>query len=69
MVLLPCFQILRYQDINTDLVLIDDFIAGAVDVEGGELLGIQGSSGEGHFGQQESVFWTEMFQVRVMGRL
>ena len=30
-------QILGYQDVDADGVLIDDFVAGAVNVEGGEL--------------------------------
>ena len=56
MFLISCFQIFRHQDINTDPVLIDDFVAGAVDVEGGELFGIQGCGGESHFERQESLF-------------
>ena len=51
-----CFQNFRHQDINTDLVLIDDFIASAVNVEGGELFGIQCCGGEGHSGRKESPF-------------
>ena len=54
--LISCFQTFRHQDIDTDLVLIHDFIAGAVNVEGGELFGIQGCGGEDHFGRQESLF-------------
>ena len=35
-------QIFRYENIDADGVLVDGFVAGAVDVEGGELLRIQG---------------------------
>ena len=35
-------QIFRDQNIDADGVLVDGFVAGAVDVEGGELVRIQG---------------------------
>ena len=33
----------RHQDVNANVVPIDDFVTGAVDVEGGELFRVQGS--------------------------
>ena len=36
------FQILRDQNVDADLVVVDGLVAGAVDVEGGELFRIQG---------------------------
>lgn len=42
MFLISWLQVFRHKDIDADAVLIDDFIAGTVDVEGGELVWIQG---------------------------
>lgn len=41
MFLISWLQISRHQDIDTDAVLVDGFVAGAVDLEGGELVWIQ----------------------------
>ena len=44
MLLVSGFQILGHQYVNTEIVLIDGFVAGAVNLEGGELLGVQSCS-------------------------
>ena len=44
MFLKSCLQIFRHHDVDTDGMLIDDFVAGAVDVEGGKLFRIHGCS-------------------------
>ena len=42
MFFIPELQVSRHQDVDADVVPIDGFVAGAVDVEGGELFWIQG---------------------------
>lgn len=42
MLLISRLQVSRHQDIDADAVVIDDFVASAVDLEGGELVWIQG---------------------------
>lgn len=50
-------QIFWYQDIDADRVLIDDFVAGAVDVKRRELLRIHGCGLHGHLGRRQNL-WT-----------